>query len=110
MFKITLEPLTFFWAFGAAILDGAQVTTDLLLWKVCHLELKYSEDICSNLTNYEGIESEVQQRANNFLMISQWLSSGPALVYAIFAGELESLKPFRAHAFQSARLGKRTPL
>ena len=108
MFSISLEPVTFFFAIGLAILDGAQVTTDLLLWKVCHLELNYSEDICSNLTQFESIESEVQQNANDFLMLSQWLSNGPALIYAIFAGALADdfgFKPFIILPFIGLLLG-----
>ena len=71
------------------ILDGAQIQTNLLLWKICHLELNYTEDICSNLTLDENNATmiEVQERANSFLMISEWLSAAPAFIWCLFSGK-----------------------
>ena len=88
--RITLEPLIFLFTFGMVILDGAQIQTNLLLWKICHLELNYTEDICSNLTLDENNATmiEVQERANSFLMISEWLSSAPAFVWCLFSGKI----------------------
>ena len=99
MFKISLEPVVFFYALGRFILEGAQVQADLLLWKICHLELNYTEEICGNLTSdeYDSINNEVQTRANEFLMISEWLMSAPALIFSFFAGALADnygSKPF----------------
>ena len=84
--RITLEPLIFFVTFGMVILDGAQIQTNLLIWKICHLELSYPEHICSNLTLDENNaeNDEVQAKANSFLMISEWLRSGPTLVWSFF--------------------------
>ena len=86
---ISLEPMVFFVQFGFAILNGAQIQTDLLLWKICHLELKYPETICSNLTLdiYDSINDEVQAEANNFQMIGGWLNSVPAMIFSLFAGK-----------------------
>ena len=97
MFAITLEPLMFMRAFGQLIVNGAQITTDLLLWKICHLELDYSEEICKNLTEYETIKDEVQRQANDIQMVTGWLRNGPALIYTLFAGSLADdfgFKPF----------------
>ena len=97
MFTITLEPLMFIRAFGQLIVNGAQITTDLLLWKICHIELEYSEDICGNLTDYQTIKDEVQRQANDIQMVTGWLRSGPALIYTLFAGSLADdfgFKPF----------------
>jgi hypothetical protein len=33
-----------------ATLFGAQIPTNLLMWKICHLQLNYTSDICSNLS------------------------------------------------------------
>ena len=90
MFGISLEPIVFLRALGLLIVNGAQITTDLLLWKVCYYEQNNSEDICRNLTlpEYKNISDEVQRQANDFLMISSWLRSGPALIYSFFAGAL----------------------
>jgi hypothetical protein len=86
--SITLEPALLLMQLGRFILEGAQIQTDLLLWKICHLEMNYSSEICSNLTldEYDNINNIVQERANDFLMISEWLISGPALVFSLFAG------------------------
>ena len=88
--RITLEPLIFLFTFGSVILDGAQIQTNLLLWKICHLELNYTEDICSNLTLDENNATmiEVQERANSFLMISEWLSAAPAFIWCLFSGKI----------------------
>ena len=97
MFAITLEPLVFMRAFGFLIVDGAQITTDLLLWKICHLELHHPEEICSNLTSYETIKDDVQRQANDIQMVTSWLRSAPALIYTLFAGSLADdfgFKPF----------------
>ena len=87
---ITLEPLIFLLTFGMQVLNGGQIQTNLLLWKICHLELNYDENICSNLTldEYNTINDEVQAKANSFLMISEWLMSGPAFIWCLFSGKL----------------------
>ena len=75
---LSLEPVVFLVQFGRYALEGAQIQTDLLMWKICHLEKNYSESICSNMTldEYDDINTEVQTRANNLLMVMQWLHSG----------------------------------
>ena len=86
---VTLEPLIALSRFGYNVIyAGGQIQNDLLLWKICHLELNYPEDICSNLTldEYDLINDQVQERANNFLMISDWLQSIPPLIWCLFAG------------------------
>ena len=97
MFAITLEPLVFMRALGELIVNGAQTTTDLLFWKICHLEQNHTEEICSNLTYYETIKDDVQRQANDIQMVTSWLRSGPALIYTLFAGSLADdfgFKPF----------------
>ena len=48
---ITLEPLTFLESLSYTVDRGAQVTSDLIIWKMCHIELNYTNDVCGNLTN-----------------------------------------------------------
>ena len=90
MFKVTLEPMVLLRALAVFIVYGAQITTDLLLWKVCYYEQKHPEEVCRNLSlpEYKEVRGEVQRQANDFLMISSWLKSGPALIYSLFAGAL----------------------
>ena len=51
---ITLEPAVFLNELGINFVNGASIQLDLLIWKICHLELNYTEEICANLTN-EGV-------------------------------------------------------
>ena len=48
--SITIEPLLFMIAFSLSLIGGAQVTTNLLIWKICHVELHYNENVCGNLS------------------------------------------------------------
>ena len=87
-FGITLEPVTYVNTLGVGIIDGAQVTTDLLLQKICNEKLNFTQEICANFTTNESIENEVQRGANDFLMVSGWIQSALALFYSLFAGSL----------------------
>ena len=50
--QITLKPPTFLDSLSYHHVDkGAQVTSDLIIWKMCHIELNYTNDVCGNLTN-----------------------------------------------------------
>ena len=86
---ITVEPAIALVRFGIGAIEGGQIQSDLLLWKICHLELNYTEEICGNLTLDECdlINDEVQAKANNFLMVKEWLIAGPALVWCLFTGK-----------------------
>ena len=88
MFQITLEPLTFCVQFGISLIMGAEVSTNMLLRKICVQELNYNETICDNLNKSSDIFNEVQKNGNNFLMVSGWIERTPGLVYALFAGSL----------------------
>ena len=88
MFRITLEPLCFCVSFGIALIMGAEVSTNMLLHKICVQELNYSEWICDNLNKSSDIFNEVQKEGNNFLMVSGWIERTPGLVYSLFAGSL----------------------
>ena len=67
-----------------AILSGAQVQTNLLMWKICHLEMNYEENVCKNLTTHEDIQNKVQIRTNNFEIVGKWLGWWPTIVYSFF--------------------------
>ena len=86
---ITVEPAIALNRFGSGEIEGGQIQSDLLLWKICHLELNYTEEICGNLTldEYDFINDEVQAKANSFLMFKEWLIAGPALIWCLFAGK-----------------------
>ena len=46
---ITIEPVILLMALAFSVMNGAQVQTNLLMWKICHVEMKYDEVICGNL-------------------------------------------------------------
>ena len=60
--NITIEPVLFVYAFGLGVVAGAQINTNLLIWKMCHMELGHPNETCANLSNdaYKDIEEEVQ--------------------------------------------------
>ena len=69
--NLTLEPVIFLFTLGWSIQYGAQLQTNLLMWKVCHLEKGYENSTCANLTldEHEDIQTDVQKRVNNFDMV-----------------------------------------
>ena len=69
---VTLEPVIFLFGFGWSILNSSKVHTNLLMWKICHLEFGHNETICTDLTNesYKNVMEQVQIRLNNFEMVS----------------------------------------
>ena len=87
---ISLEPAIFLLVCGQYLVTGSNLQVDLLIWKICRLQLNYTEEVCANLTNdgFEDINDKVQERVNNFLMISQWLGGALPIIYLFFAGAL----------------------
>ena len=104
---ISLEPTTLFKKLSEAIDNGAQITQDLLIWKMCRHELNYTESECANLTDdaFEDINVDVQQHVNNFEMISQWLNTAPSLFFAFFAGSLmDNVSYFQFYLLNSSSM------
>ena len=71
MKTITLEPFILLFSIVLHIQLGAQIDRNLLMWKICHLELNYSLIICENLSENRTVQSEVQISMNNFEMVLQ---------------------------------------
>jgi hypothetical protein len=44
------EPVIFLSVIAFAAVYGAQIPTNLLMWKVCHIQLNYTSEICANLS------------------------------------------------------------
>jgi hypothetical protein len=88
--SITIEPVLFMIAFSLSLIGGAQVTTNLLIWKICNVELHYPQDVCGNLSLdiNKLAEQAVQENVNNFQMKSQWISSVPVIFFSAIAGAL----------------------
>ena len=96
---LTLEPANALRVFGFDLVEGANIQVDLLMWKICHIENGFPEEICNNITDEANKEvfEQVQRESNDFLMISEWIGGGPSLVYTLFVGSLldqYGCKPF----------------
>ena len=97
--NLTLEPANAIRVFGFDLVQGSKIQVDLLMWKICHLTLNYTEKVCANITDdaNEEILEQVQIKANNFLMVSDWVGGVPTFVYTLFVGSLldqYGCKPF----------------
>ena len=88
--KITLEPLVCIYMLAKVLTIGNQIETNLMIWKICHLQLNYTEDICKNLSAdaNEANENQVQRELQSFEMIGQWIDTLPAFIYSFFIGAL----------------------
>ena len=88
MYKITLEPVIFLFAFAYSIILSMQTQTNLLIWKVCTLENNHSEEVCGNLSSFSDIQANVQIRVNNFELVQNILQQWPSVIYSFFVGSL----------------------
>ena len=52
--KSFIEPVVMLLILAWSIVYGSETTTNLTMWKFCRMELNYTEEICSNLSNGEG--------------------------------------------------------
>ena len=108
---ITIEPMMFLFIFGFAILIGAQIPTNILIYKICKVELNNTEEICNNLSedSNKEIQDDVQTRVNNFFVKSQWISSVPRIIFSLYGGPISDqigrkpiiLIPILGHAFMA---------
>lgn len=98
--SVTIEPSIFIHSFGSSVIFGAQINTDLLIWKLCTKDLNISESVCKNLSLEVNHDAEilVQKKLQEFEMVNQWISAAPGFIYTFFMGAL------------SDKFGKRKPL
>lgn len=98
--NITIEPGIFLYFLGEGFITGAQINTDLLIWKLCTKDLNLTEDICNNLDLEinENYEIQVQKRLQEFEMINQLIQTIPLFLCALFSGAI------------SDKIGRRMPL
>jgi len=61
---MTIEPVIFFFVAGYYVLFGAQIPTNILMYKICHVELGHDDSICNNMGSpgNEEIQEKVQIR------------------------------------------------
>ena len=74
---ITIEPVILLMGLAFSVMSGAQVQTNLLMWKICHVEMKYDEVICGNLrlSNFHIVFYYLQFRKNMNLYILKIISN-----------------------------------
>lgn len=97
--SISLEPVIFLYIVGVFLDRGAEVKTQLMLWKICRFEFGYNDTVCEDLDSEanDDLQSEVQTRANDLLLVSQWIGGVPVILYSLFVGALSDdfgRKPF----------------
>ena len=68
---LSLEPVIFGYMFTYYLVEGAQMTNNILIHKICHYEMKYPDDLCKNITSKGNVtdqvaEDRVQRRVNDF--------------------------------------------
>ena len=87
---ITIEPVIFLFILGNFILVGSQIPTNILIYKICHIELNNTEEVCGNLGDESNklVQDEVQILTNNFQMTGQWITSVPGILFSLYAGPL----------------------
>ena len=88
--SITIEPFILFFILARMIDQGAQVTTNLMIWKICELELNETSEVCSNLTlaENEEVNHEVQRQVATIQAGGLYIGAVPALFYSLFVGAL----------------------
>lgn len=98
--RITIEPGIFLFFLGEGFIQGAQINTDLLIWKLCTKDLNFTQDICNNLhlEVNDNYEIQVQRKLQEFELINQYIYTVPQFLCAIFSGPI------------SDKLGRRKPL
>ena len=87
---ITIEPVIFLFIVGTYILMGSQIPTNILIYKICHIELNYTEEVCEHLgdDSNRDTEEEVQVLVNNFQMKANWIVAVPGIFFSLYAGPL----------------------
>jgi hypothetical protein len=63
-YDITVEPVVLIFITGVFILAGSEVPINVLMYKICNVEMNYPDSVCNNLTDrtHEDIQKDVQIR------------------------------------------------
>ena len=80
--NITVEPVVFLYFLSQGLI--LVIRPNLLLDKACNIKLNYTAEICNNLTGNYLIEA--QKVVTDYERIYNIASSGPRILYVLFAG------------------------
>ncbi len=63
-FDGTVEPVVLIFMIGVHIISGSEVPVNILMYKICNVEMNYTDSVCNNLTDptHEDIQKDVQIR------------------------------------------------
>ncbi len=63
-FDGTAEPVVLIFMTGFYILSGPEVPANVLMYKICIVEMNYTDSVCKNLTDptHEDVQKDVQIR------------------------------------------------
>jgi len=60
--SITIEPVIFFYILGSYSVTGIQVTTNVMMYKICSVEMGLDDSVCENLGDHLSVQEKVQIR------------------------------------------------
>jgi len=81
---ISIEPAIFLGTLGYGL--SSIISQNLLIDKVCLVNLKYDPAICSNLTSFKDNEKEVEKITASINMYLNILTAIPAVIVSLFLG------------------------
>lgn len=84
LIQLSVEILMFLCMFSYVLRNIS--STSMIIDKVCLVHLKYDEDICRNLKDFESIKAEVEKMANNYHLGHSFLQMMPPVLLSLFIG------------------------
>ena len=93
--SLTLEPSLFLMGLGLALEYGSQVSTNMLIQKVCQFELGQNVSTCAEdqLFRHQDLETAVIQRVNQVRLVQTWIATAPGLIYTLLTFGIQSSNP-----------------
>jgi hypothetical protein len=68
---ITIEPVILLYILGASIVSGSEVPTNVLMYKICIVEMNFTDSVCKNLTELANVEIQKDIQIRFFIMLLQ---------------------------------------
>lgn len=81
---ITLEPAVFLCSLGFGI--QMIIAQNLIIEKVCSVNLGFNASICANLSNHKAEQEQVQETTATIAMYQSVLSAVPGVIISLFLG------------------------
>ncbi|XP_037079014.1 proton-coupled folate transporter-like [Pollicipes pollicipes] len=81
-----LEPLVFAYALSVTLIMAT--SQNLIMDRVCTVNLEFNSSICANITNHQYLaqENDVQRLANKFVLYRSLIEVLPSVLFTLFMG------------------------